>query len=97
MSFLSSIEAWFKAPVAQEVESFLSGIVKSNVEAILPIAKQAVAGLVVAEAAQVASGNTSQTGHTLAQAVSATEAAVIQAGVKASASEILTAVAAVKA
>lgn len=97
MSFLSSIEAWFKTPAVQEVESFFSSVVKSNVAAILPIAKQAIAGLVVAEAAQVASGNTSQTGHTLADAVKATEAAVLQAGVQATSSEILTAVAAVKA
>ena len=76
----------------QEIVAFAKNLITANVVAIVPIAKAAVAGLVASEVAQVASGNTSQTGHTLADAVKATESAVVQAGIQATAGEILTAV-----
>lgn len=75
-----------------EVFSFFKQLVTANVVALVPVAKQAIAGLIQEEVKDVASGNTANTGHTLADAVKATEAAAIQAGITATSGEILTAV-----
>jgi hypothetical protein len=96
MSFWDTVKADLRAveqsPFGQSIET----IFDTTFHSIIPVVKASVAALVTVEAQDVLTGNTKNTGHDLAAQVKAAEAGVVAAGITASSSQILAALAVAK-
>lgn len=92
MKFFTNLKTWFAHSAWPGIESFLGGMVHSEVEALAPIARDAVAQLSEKEAAALASGHAADMGAVLKDVVNTTVTAAANAGMEAGAHSVLAAV-----
>ena len=92
MNFFFNLKDWFSHTAWPTVETFLGGLVHSEVAAVAPIAQQAVAELTAEEATAIATGDSKDTGHILAKVVASTTQKMQVAGISAAAPAVLAAV-----
>lgn len=92
MSFFSNLKTWAVHTAWPTIESFLGKVTSDGLAAAAPFAAEAVSELTTQEAAALASGNTAEAGHILANVVKSTTGKVAAAELNVGTHDILAAV-----